>query len=367
MDKIGYAIIGSTGVIGRVHIDAISQLDNCELVGVNARRQEPLREQASKLGVKCYPTLDEVLSDSNVDAVIIATPHPSHEDLTLRAAAAGKHLLVEKPLAVTVSEADAMVKAAAGAGVTLGVLFNQRFRAEAQMARQLIESGAIGEIYRTSLTSTMIRSQNYYDSLEWRGKWDQEGGGVLINQGIHAIDMFQWLGGMPVSVYGKARTFKHSIEVENYASALLGYGNGAHGSMHCTTAMAPNELRIELWGDEGQLVVGNGRVTINRLETSISEFIDTYKEAAYIGPGTKSETFDFEPPANSHTGAIGDFADAILEGREPGITGEEGIKSQELVAAVTLSSCRGKEVRLPVDRAEYDALMEELKGLHRLP
>lgn len=367
MDKVGFAIIGSTGVIGKVHIDAISQLDNCRLVGVYARSQEPLMSQASQLGVRPYATLDEALGDPEVDAAIIATPHPSHVEITLRCAAARKHVLVEKPMSVTPSEADAMIDASRKAGVTLGVLFNLRFRPDAQKARQLLDSGAIGEVLRTSLVSTMIRSQGYYDSLGWRGTWNDEGGGVLINQGIHSIDMFQWLGGMPASVIGKVRTFRHRIEVEDYASALLEYPNGAHGTIHCTTALAPNQFRMEIWGNSGGIVLENGDVTLHKLATPVQEYIDTYNGAAYIGPASESETFTFESTGSGHVPAIGDFADAILHGREPAVTGEEGRKSQELVAATTLSSVSHKEVSLPLDREEYDALMDDLKRLRKLP
>ena len=124
MEQVGLAIVGSTGVIGKTHIEAIGQLSSCRLVGVNARRQEPLVQQASELGVKAYPTLVDVLSDSEVDAIVIATPHPSHRDITIQAVEAGKHVLAEKPMSVTPSEADDMVEAARHSGATLGVLFN---------------------------------------------------------------------------------------------------------------------------------------------------------------------------------------------------------------------------------------------------
>jgi len=127
LEQVGLAIIGSTGIIGKTHIDAIDQISSCRLVGVNARRQGPLLQQASELGVKAYPTLEGALSDSEVDAIIIATPHPSHRDITIQAVEAGKHVLVEKPMSVTPSEADDMIEAARRLGVSLGVLFNNRF------------------------------------------------------------------------------------------------------------------------------------------------------------------------------------------------------------------------------------------------
>ena len=221
MNTVGLAIIGSTGVIGRVHIDAIAQLDSCRLVGINARTQPPLRQQAAELGVTAYPTLDDALSDPSVDAIVIATPHRSHAEITENAARAGKHVLVEKPMSVTLSEADRMIEVCRDASVKLGVLFNNRFRPEALKMRELVEQGAIGEIYRVSMSSAMIRSQDYYDRLDWRGKWLAEGGGALLNQGIHAIDLMQWVGGLPTSVMGIVSTRRHDIEVEDFATAAM--------------------------------------------------------------------------------------------------------------------------------------------------
>ena len=174
-----------------------------------------------------------------VDAVVIATPHPSHAEITTRAADAGKHVLTEKPMSVTPSEAVAMIQACRDAGVKLGVLFNQRFRPEAVMMRELIDSGAIGKVYRTSMTSVMLRTQDYYDRLDWRGTWQEEGGGALLNQGIHAIDLLQWLGGMPRCVFGVVSTLRHNIEVEDFSTALLQYEGGGQGTLHCSTSAGP--------------------------------------------------------------------------------------------------------------------------------
>ncbi|MDP6455653.1 MAG: Gfo/Idh/MocA family oxidoreductase [SAR202 cluster bacterium] len=367
MEQVGLAIIGSTGVIGKTHIDAVAQLSSCRLVGVNARRQEPLRRQASELGVKTYPTLDDALSDSDVDAIVIATPHPSHRDITLQAVEAGKHVLVEKPMSVTPSEADDMVEAARRSGVTLGVLFNNRFRPEAIRMRELIDQGAVGKIYRATMTSAMFRTQDYYDRLDWRGTWQDEGGGALINQGIHAIDMFQWLAGLPQAVYGMVRSLKHKIEVEDYASAILEYEDGALGTLHCDTVQAPNQQRIEIFGENGALIMDDWKITLHRLKTPVQEFLENDITIEFIAPDSEAETFEFEPVGGTHAPAIDDFSRAIQEGREPGITGEDGARSQELVAAITLSGCRGEKVSLPVDRSEYDGLMEELRQARTLP
>ena len=300
MNTVALAIVGSTGVIGRVHIDAIHQLDSCRLVGVNARTQPPLRRQADELGVLAYPTLDDVLSDPKVDAIVIATPHRSHADITENAASAGKHVLVEKPMSVTLSEADRMIRACGDAGVKLGVLFNNRFRPEALKIRELVESDAIGEIYRVSMASAMIRSQDYYDRLEWRGKWQAEGGGALLNQGIHAIDLMQWVGGLPTSVMGIISTRRHDIEVEDFATAALAYEGGGQGALHCSTSQAPNHQRLELWGNKGAIIMDDWNVSLHRLETAVDDFIKHDRSPTYDSPESTTETFSFDPVGRTH-------------------------------------------------------------------
>ena len=375
MEKIGLALVGSTGAIGNTHIEGIEEASSAKLIGVNARRQEPLTRQAAELEVHAYPKLDDLLGSSEVDAVIIATPQPSHLEIALRAIKAGKHVLVEKPLSVTPSEADQMVTAARDANLKLGVLFNNRFRPEAQKMRQLLDQGVIGKLYRASMVSGMFRTQNYYDSLAWRGTWKHEGGGALINQGIHAIDMFQWLSGMPKSCYGVLRTLKHNIEVEDYATAILEYEGGMTGTLSCDTVQAPNKQRIELYGEYGALIMEDWNVTLYSLEMPLQEFMDTDKTKQSISsqnsislasPTHISEDFNIQPINNTHGPAIEDFCRAIIEGREPLINGEEGTKAQELVAAITLSGCSGEKVSVPVDRQQYDNLILELKSVQSL-
>ena len=360
---VGVAVVGSTGVIGRVHVEAIGGLDNCRLIGVSARRQDALRRQARDLGAAAYPDLDDALADDRVEAVIIATPHPSHAEITVRAAQAGKHVLCEKPLSVAPSEGDAMIAACREAGVALGVLYNNRFRPEAAKMRELVDAGAIGEIYRSAMTSAMIRSQDYYDRLSWRGTWRGEGGGALLNQGIHGLDMFQWLAGMPETVAGAAASaLRHRVEVEDYASALLEYAGGAHGFIHCSTSQAPQHQRLELWGETGAVIMDDWSVTLHRLETPVQRFVEEDRSPTYDAPLSVAETFRFEPAGSTHAAAIGDFCAAVRDGREPKITGEDALRTQDLAAAIALSARRRERVSLPVDRAEYDALMAELRG-----
>ena len=372
MDPIGLAIIGSTGAIGKTHIDAINKLSSCRLVGVTARNQGPLGKQARELGVKAFASLEATLRDPEVNAIVIATPHPSHRNIALQAMEEGKHVLVEKPLSVTPSEADQMITLSRRLGVTLGVLFNNRFRTEAINMKNLIEDGVLGPIYRTHMISAMFRPQGYYDQLDWRGTWENEGGGVLLNQGIHAIDMLIWLTGMPTSVSAQIRTIKHSIEVEDYATAILEYESGALGTLHCNTVQVPSKQRIEIYGENGALIMDDWKITLHRFRTPIRELIEN--DSSVLGSqwwidssAYDSENLDTLDSIETHAPAIDDFARAIIYNRDPAVTGEEGRKAQEVVAAITMSGCLGTKISLPVDRSEYDVLLENLIENRRLP
>ena len=190
-----------------------------------------------------------------MDAVIIATPHYFHPPIALDAFARGVHVLSEKPLAVTVGAADSMIAGAQKSGLKFGVMYQMRAEPQNQAAKQVVESGVLGDIYRTSLTMGWYRSQAYYNSGGWRATWNGEGGGVLFNQAPHYLDLFAWLGGLPKTIMGQTRTRLHDIEVEDEAFATLEYANGAHGYLYASTTEIPNHNMLEICGDKGKLVL----------------------------------------------------------------------------------------------------------------
>ena len=364
MEKVGLGVVGPSGVIGRKHVREVAASTSARLVAIHDVNAEVADQQATELATRFCPALDDLLGDPEVDAITIATPHPSHLPIALRAFAAGKHVLTEKPIAATPSEADEMVKAARQAGLKLGVVFQNRFRPEAIRIRQLVEEGALGELYRTSLVMAKLRTQGYYDSAPWRGTWSAEGGGALLNQGIHFLDLFQWLVGMPKVVFGHAATVMHDIEVEDSASALLEYENGAQGMVHCNTMQAPSQTRIELWGERGGVVLTDDEITYHKLDVSLRLFSDMGGPAAT--PDVSEAPFGLAVTSANHADTIEDFARAIIEDRAPAAPGEEGVKSLELAAAIIYSSCRGQPVTLPIDRKDYDALLDDLKERRHL-
>ena len=367
MDQVGIGVVGSSGVIGRRHTAEVASLPNTRLVAIHDLNAEAAAEQAAEMGVRFHAALDDLLGDPDVEAVTIATPHPHHLPVALKAFAAGKHVLTEKPITATPSEADRMVSGAAEAGVKLGVVYQNRFRPDLLRIHEMIEGGDLGELYRTVLDAASFRSQAYYDSGGWRGTWKGEGGGVLLNQGIHYIDMFQWLGGMPTSLTGHVSALMHDIEVEDAASALLEYPNGAHGFLHCSTVQAPSRTRLELWGEKCGVVVSDDDVKLYRPEVGLRAFSEREKGTPFAKPEIAVMPLETGVSTAEHSDTIEDFAQAIIDDREPAAPGEEGVKGLELAAAIIYSGCTGTKATFPLDRDKYDDLLSELRAGRRLP
>ncbi len=366
MEQVSIGVVGSAGVIGQKHAAEVAELPNTRLAAVHDLNAEAAGQQAAALGTRSYDALGDMLGDPGVDAVTIATPHPLHLGVALDAFAAGKHVLTEKPITAAPSEADRMVSAAAEAGVKLGVVYQNRFRPDLLLIHEMVEGGELGELYRTLLDAASFRSQAYYDSGGWRGTWDGEGGGVLLNQGIHYIDMFQWLGGMPAAVTGHVSALMHDIEVEDSASALLEYPNGAHGFLHCNTTQAPSQTRLELWGEKAGVVVTDHEVKLYRPEVGLRDFSAREDAKPFDKPDISALPLMPGARTADHKDAIADFAQSIIDDRDPAAPGEEGVKGLELAAALIYSGCTGQKVELPLDRDDYDNLLDELRGGRKL-
>jgi predicted dehydrogenase len=302
---------------------------------------------------------EELLDSGLVDMVIVATPHYFHPPIAVAAFERGLHVLSEKPIAASVSEADRMIGAARASGKKFGVMFQMRASARNQAARRLIESGRLGDIYRASLTMGWYRTQAYYDSGTWRATWAGEGGGVLINQAPHLLDLFTWLAGLPSRVTGQTRTRLHAIEVEDEAFALLEYPNGAHGYLYASTMEAPATEQIEICGDRGKLLL-RGDLRFWELDSSIREFTRVSADV-WAGPKAKEIPVELEERPSGHTAITTNFARAILHDEPLIAPGEEGLRAVELINAMIMSGKQNRPVDLPVDRAAYDALLADLQ------
>jgi UDP-N-acetyl-2-amino-2-deoxyglucuronate dehydrogenase len=356
----GFAVVGIKGV-GGTHIDAVRALPNARLVAVVDVDEAAAKEAAAKHDCRAFTDHEAMLALPEIDVVNIATPHPFHPPIAIAALQAGKHVIVEKPMAVTTREADTMVAAARAAGRWLGVNYQARTSIRNQTIRHLVRD-ELGDLYRISSFSGGVRTQAYYNSAAWRGTWKGEGGGVLLNQAPHDLDLFLWFCGIPRQVRAWTTTQIHNIEVEDMADAILSYDNGAVGHLHANTLDVPSCERLEFFGRRAALVADAAGLRRSRLAQPLDEFIRTSPEMwGRLESSWEPVALPEQTGPRGHTGIAADMIAAIEANRPPIAPGEEGVASVELANAMILSSKRGKTVDLPLDRDEYDELLAELR------
>ena len=360
MDRVRIGIIG-VGGMGSAHAKMMLEVGEVQLCAVADVDPDVAKQVGEQYGVPYFTDYRQCIDSGLLDAVIVATSHPVHPEVAEYAFSKGLHVLTEKPMAINPVEADRMIESARRAGKVFAVMFQMRTERPYRIARQAIQDGIVGELMRTEMVAAYYRNQAYYDSAEWRATWVGEGGGVLVNQAPHALDMFCWLAGLPSKVTASTRTRLHEIEVEDEAFAVLEYANGAHGYLYTTTNEAPGTTRFEIAGDKGKVVVNNGQVLIRRVVPPIREFTLSATDM-WSGPKTEPVEVEVEDMPAGHAQVTRNFARAILYGEPLLSPGEEGIWCVELASGIILSSKRSKTVTLPVDRAEYDALLKELRA-----
>lgn len=363
MEKVRLGVIGLGGM-GQGHLRSIKEVQEAELTAVSDVDAEINKKISEEYGVPGFTNYEELLESKLVDAVLIATPHYFHPEIGIAAMRRGIHCLSEKPIAVSVSDADRFVEEAQRSGVVFSVMYQQRTLPQVRLARKIMESGRLGQIRRTCMIEPNYRSQAYYDSATWRATWKGEGGGVLINQAPHGIDLFLLLGGMPSRVTAKVRTRLHNIEVEDEATALLEYPNGAWGYYYTTTNEAPHTSFMEICGDNGKMVYQGGLLKLYSLKTSIPEFTFSTKEM-WASPEVVEEKLELPQCETGHKEIIRNFCRSILFKEELIAPGEQGIWSVEFINALILSGKKGKPVDIPVDRKEYEEFLNGLKKISR--
>lgn len=358
--KIGIVGIGS---MGTDHVDHVIDLPNTVLTAICDRRFELLEADAYP-EIPRYTDYEQMLAAADLDAVIIATPHYHHPDMCLQAFERGLHVLVEKPIAVHVGEAQRLLDGARAAKrehpeLVFAAMFMQRTWGRWRKVKEIVAGGALGSLMRCSwIITDWYRTQYYFDSRPWRGAWASEGGGVLMNQCPHNLDLFQWLVGMPARVTGQVSFGKHHrIEVEDEVTAIFEYDNGMLGHFIASTGESPGTNRLEIVGDCGKLVVEGDELALYSNERSSSEHI---REA---GKGDKlpvnRELIPFESrQTNQHEWVIANFADAILRGAELIAPAEEGLNSVILNNAIILSAHKNAAVSLPIDAQEYADMLQ---------
>lgn len=357
MDKVRFGIIG-VGGMGSGHARNMPMIPDVELTAVCDIAPKALEAATRNFEVPGFDNHNDLLDSGLVDAVIVATPHYFHPPIAIDAMRKGIHVISEKPMAVTVSGAEAMIKTAEETGVIFAVMFQQRSLPVHQAAKKLVDEGRVGPLYRTLLTDCHFRSQAYYNSAGWRATWKGEGGGVLLNQAPHGMDIFTWLAGMPSKVIAQVNTRQHDIEVEDEAAALLEYENGAIGYMLETVNEYPTGMRIELCGEYGKLVLDDRGLRFWEVKPGVRATSDT-TEAMWGRPEAEEVTVELEDRPTGHAAIIHNVAQAILHGEALLSPGPEAIRSLELANAILLSGHTGQPVALPVDRAAYDAFIAE--------
>jgi len=368
MDKVRLGIIG-VGGMGCFHADYIKNgcIDGCELVAVCDIDPDRL---VAHSGLKQYPDHKSLIESGEVDAVLIATPHYAHTWIGIDALNVGLHVLTEKPISVHVADCRRLIAAhTANPKPVFAAMFNQRTVPAHRKVKQLIDMGELGEIQRINwIITDWFRTEAYYASGSWRATWKGEGGGVLLNQCPHQLDLMQWLFGTPT----KVRAFcgvgaRHDIEVEDQVTAYLEYANGGTGVFVTTTGEAPGTNRLEIAGDRGRVIIESDKILFKRNETLASEFCKTSSEC-YVGPPTWDIEINVPPsPMQQHMTVTQNFVNAILKGEPLIAPAEQGINSVELANSMLYSSMKNVTVELPLDAIAYEQMLQGLIAISRYP
>jgi len=358
--KIRFGVIG-LGIMGQEHARVIASNPLLDLVAVTDVQANSGRKVAADLRSRWFDSAEEMIRSGDVDAIVIATPHWLHGELAISALKAGLHVLCEKPLTVTVAQADEVLNAASQSRGMFVVVHQKRFEPAYLYVKQLLDSGELGPLYRCSMIESAWRSEAYYRSSPWRGTWKGEGGGVLLNQAPHILDRYAWLCGMPETVTARCDTNLHAIEVEDTASAILHHANGAHGYIHISTIEAPAISRMVLCCDRGRITVENGKVQVTTLRDSIRE--RTAHDTQLMGAlENETRTIQLSSEGDVLSVFYDDFLAAVHGTGTLTCPGHEGLNAVELANAMLLSSAQGTTIHLPLDRQEYSDFMQKMLG-----
>jgi len=356
---IRFGVIG-VGGMGCGHIACIAKVRQARLTAVCDIDPATADKVGKQFNVPYYCSHRQLIKSGLCDVVTIATPHPSHAPIAIDCMNAGLHVISEKPLSERVSMAEKMVQAAKRNRVAFAVMFQRRFEPVFAKAMAIVKSGQIGKIYRTCMISPEFRSQAYYDSGTWRATWTGEGGGVMMNQSPHIIDVFVQLCGMPSEVYGHTETRMHRIEVEDLAEALLKYPNGGTGYLYCSTNESGPGQMIEIFGDKAKLVYRNGELKLYRFKPGIRRYLERSQEM-WAGPELVEVPLKIPEKKSGHASVIANLVRHLLHGEKLFTPGEGGVASLELANAIMLSSHENCWVKLPISRTKYDALLARLR------
>ncbi|MBE7540540.1 MAG: Gfo/Idh/MocA family oxidoreductase [Opitutaceae bacterium] len=358
MDKVRTGIVG-LGNMGSGHATSIlaGKIKGLELTAI--ADADPARF-ARFPGLKTFSSAAEMIDSRQIDAIIIATPHFDHTTIGMRALKAGLHVMVEKPISVHRADAERLIASYTNKKQVFAAMFNQRTDLYYKKIRQLIQDGELGEIRRVNwIITNWFRTEAYYASGGWRATWAGEGGGVLLNQCPHNLDLFQWMFGMPKSIRAFCSFGRyHDIEVEDDVTAYMEFPNGATGVFITSTGEAPGTNRLEITAERGRIVYENDAISYIRNEVPMSEFSRKSTQAF-----ARPDSWDVSIPAAGHGGQhneiLQNFADAILNGAKLLSPAVEGIHSIELANAMLYSAWTDSTVSLPLDGRKYERALKQ--------
>lgn len=362
INAVKLGIVG-LGAMGKGHARSILDglVPRCELVAVCDSKGAAADGFP---GIPWFQNPEALIRSGTADAVLICTPHDSHAEIGIAALKAGLHVLVEKPIAVEKAEALKLLAAHRRPGQIFAGMFNQRTDPVYQKLRQLVASGELGQIHRVNWTAThWFRTEAYYAQGGWRATWAGEGGGVLLNQCPHNLDLFQWIFGMPSKVRGFCQFGRHhNIEVEDDVTAYFEYPDGMTGVFIASTGEAPGTNRLEVAAERGRVVVEDGRIEFQRNKIPATEFSRTTKKIFARPPVRNSSIRLPSHRGDQHIGILKNFTNAILRGETLLSPAAEGIHSVELANAILLSSIEDTTVELPLSAPRYAKLLARLKA-----
>ncbi|MDR1895893.1 MAG: Gfo/Idh/MocA family oxidoreductase [Prevotellaceae bacterium] len=363
MKNYQIAIIGC-GKVAHLHAQAIGNLPHATLAAVWSRTPESAGKFAAAYGVKACSSITAMIRENNIDLVIVCNPHPFHKDVTLEAARAGANVLVEKPLASTLEDSDAMIEACRAAGVRLGVVSQRRWYAPVQRIRQAIDDGKIGTPVLGTINMLGWRDKPYYDADPWRGTWDMEGGGVLVNQAPHQLDILLWYMGEVDEVYGVWRNLNHPyIEVEDTAVAIVKFKNGGIGNIIVSNSEKPGIFgKVQVHGSNGASIgvqTDGGAMFVagmsSVLEPPINDLWTVPGEESLLEGWVREDSELFEridPTVYYMERQIEEYLQALDENRDPLVNGQTGRRTVELFTAIYRSTRDNAPVKFPL-KPEY--------------
>ncbi|HEX3871107.1 MAG TPA: Gfo/Idh/MocA family oxidoreductase [Pirellulales bacterium] len=346
---LGFGIIGC-GMIANFHAKAIAAVKGTKLVACFDTFTASADKLAASTGCKAYYELDKMLADPGVDIVTIGTPSGAHMEPAVAAARAGKHVIVEKPLEITLKRCDKIIKECEKAGVKLSAIFPSRFHDSSIEMKRAVDSNRFGKLTIGDSYVKWFRSQEYYDSGRWRGTWELDGGGALMNQAIHSVDLLTWLMGPIVEIRAQTATLAHQrIAVEDTAIAAVRFASGALGTIEATTAAYPGYLkRLELHGSAGSAAMEEEDIVRwdfakpNKRDTAVQKSMNERKSTG--GGASDPSAIGF----HGHARQFADVVDAIKKNRKPAVDGAEGRRSVEIVLGIYKSAETGRAIELPL-------------------